>query len=130
LPLTRIEIEQTGRDQWHAEIEIGGLSTRRTVVNLPTLEAIIEVVCKAWTERPSPPVRPPVGAAPEPVAAKVAAPSPPRIPPEAPQTPRKPISKLQAARMRLAADEAAAAAHPGLGERQEALRSRRALPAL
>lgn len=44
VPLTTIEIEQIGPEQWHANLETGSLTARRATYTAPTLGEVMRLV--------------------------------------------------------------------------------------
>jgi hypothetical protein len=65
MPLTRIEIEQTSHDNWHAEVEVGGMTARREAINAPSFDEVMIQVEDVYRKfMPSaPPLRAPATAA-------------------------------------------------------------------
>jgi hypothetical protein len=65
MPLTRIEIEQTTHDNWHAEVEVGGMTARREAINAPSFDEVMIQVEDIYRKfMPSaPPLRAPAIAA-------------------------------------------------------------------
>lgn len=48
MSLARIEIEQTERDRWHAEVEIGGLVAQRRVINAGNFDEMMTAILDAY----------------------------------------------------------------------------------
>lgn len=65
MPLTRIDIEQTSHDNWHAEVEVGGMSARREAINARSFDEVMIHVEDIYRKfMPSaPPLRAPAPAA-------------------------------------------------------------------
>lgn len=65
MPLTRIDIEQTSHDNWHAEVEVGGMSARREAINARSFDEVmihIEDIYRKFMPS-APPLRAPAPAA-------------------------------------------------------------------